>query len=115
MALNGVDLAWLAGTFEGEGSATKNVDGRGKIQFDNTDRTMLEAVAASLGYGNDRIHQYRYSASTVSMSTTKGYSSRGIMFRLYVVDPEIVKKLYPSVRSREKREKLEKCFPFLSA
>lgn len=111
--MNDVDLAWLAGIFEGEGAATKNLDGRGKIQFDNTDRTMLEAVAAALGYGDDRIHEYRYSASAISKSTTKGYSSRGTMFRLYVMDPEIVKRIYPFVRSKEKRDKLEKCFPFL--
>jgi len=111
--LNDVDLAWLAGIFEGEGSATKNLDGKGKIQFDNTDRTMLEAVAAALGYGSNRIHEYRYSASAISVFSTKGYSSRGTIFRLYVMDPEIVKKLYPFVRSREKKDKLEKCFPFL--
>lgn len=111
--MNDIDLAWLAGIFEGEGSATRNPDGRGKIQFDNTDRTMLEAVAAALGYGDDRIHEYRYSASAISRSTTKGYSSRGVIFRLYVLDAEIVKKLHPFVRSKEKREKLEKCFPAL--
>ena len=111
--MNDVDLAWLAGIFEGEGSASMNIGGRGKIQFDNTDRTMLEAVAAAIGYGMERIHGYSYSASTISLSAKKGYSSRGTIFRVYVLDFEIVKRIYPFVRSKEKKAKLEICFPDL--
>lgn len=74
--MESVEIAWLAGFFEGEGSAT--IQWRGEhpgrvIHFDNTDKDVMEYISKLL----DRpLYDYPYSASAVRTGHGKGGSAR---------------------------------------
>ncbi len=103
--MEAIEAAWLAGFFEGEGTATiqwrGNYPGR-VIHLDNSDKDLIEYISKLVG---QPMHSYPYTGEAAS----KGRS--GVMYRVYITGAkavELARFILPYVKSQRRRKQLER-------